>query len=188
MTAEAHSAMDEQVGDDIVAVLEDQHQRVTVLLGAVKAAEGERRQELFDDLRRLLAVHETAEELVLRPVTKEIDHDVADARMEEEKQANAELAELEDLDVDSAEFEAKFSSFAAAVVEHAQNEQNQEFPRILSAKDTEERARLGRRLKKAESLAPTHPHPSTAGSTSAQMMAGPFVSMVDRVKDTMNGS
>ncbi len=188
MTAEAHSARDEQVGDDILAVLEDQHQRITVLLGMVKAAEGERRQEVFDDLRRLLAVHETAEELVLRPVTKKIDQDVAEARMAEEKQANADLAELEDLAVDSADFEEKFSSFTASVVEHAQNEENQEFPRVLGAKDAEERTQLGRRLKKAESLAPTHPHPTTAGSTSAQLMAGPFVSMVDRVKDAMSGS
>jgi hypothetical protein len=35
----------------------------------VKHAEGRRKQQAFDELRILLAAHETAEEMVLRPVS-----------------------------------------------------------------------------------------------------------------------
>jgi hypothetical protein len=44
---------------------------------------------------------------------------------------------------------------------------------------------MGRQLKAAESIAPTHPHPSAAGSTGAQYAAGPFASLVDRTRDVV---
>ncbi|HEY0690583.1 MAG TPA: hemerythrin domain-containing protein [Kribbella sp.] len=149
-------------------------------------ARSERKQELFDQLRALLAVHETGEEMVLRPVSKKAaGESVAEARNHEEEEANKVLKRLEEMDVDSTDFARELSAFEAAVSDHAEKEESEEFPKILASCDESKRVSLGKRLKVVESLAPTHPHPSAAGSTVAQYLTGPFASMVDRVRDAL---
>jgi hypothetical protein len=172
--------------DDIVAVLLDQHDEIKARFAAVHAAMGDERQARFDELRALLAVHETAEEMVLRPITRQIGAaDVADARNAEEAEANEVLAKLENLGVDHPEFAALFADFEADVLHHASSEEALEFPQIVANQSAEERAKLGRALRAVEKTAPTHPHPTTAGSTTAQWLVGPFASMVDRVRDAI---
>src|SRR5215218_5935923 len=74
---------------DVVRVLYQQHARIRDLFGQVKSAEGDQRKEVFKELRTLLAVHETAEEMVVRPATTDAGGKaVADARNGEEKEAN----------------------------------------------------------------------------------------------------
>jgi hemerythrin superfamily protein len=160
MTAQAGTSQDH----DVIAVLLSQHQRVKELMADVRTADGDHKRQAFDELRALLAVHETAEEMVLRPVTRSIgDAAVADARNAEENAANHVLADLEKLDPVSAEFDATFSDFEQAVLRHAQNEETEEFPRVTAQTDAERRARLGTALLRAEKMAPTHPHPGAAG-------------------------
>ena len=45
---------------------------------------------------------------------------------------------------------------------------------------------MGTQVKAAESIAPTHPHPSTAGSPVAQWAVGPIASLVDRTRDAIS--
>lgn len=172
---------------DVVRLLLEQHDRIRGLLDSVGAASGEERRQRFDELRALLAVHETAEELVLRPVSaRAAGQQVVDARNREEAEANRVLAALESLDVTGTDFETRFAAFRRAVEEHAEAEEHEEFPGVLAACDPEERKRLGDRLQVALALAPTHPHPSAAGSTAKQLVLGPFASIVDRVRDALH--
>ncbi len=171
---------------DVIRVLLEQHARIRELFEDVQSAEGEHKEHAFGELRALLAVHETAEEMVLRPVTaKTAGEQVADARNHEESEANEVLKELEKLDVGSADFDQRLASFKSAVDEHAEAEESEEFPAILAECDEDERQKMGKRLRAAESIAPTHPHPSTAGSTTAQYAVGPFASLVDRARDAI---
>jgi len=170
--------------DDILEQLLAQHEDIRRLFAETLESEGEAKQQCFDELRGLLAVHETAEEMILRPVAKRVaGKQEAEARNEEESQANKELAELEKLDVHSAEFDARLAEFQRAVEHHAQHEEREEFPGIRAACDIEERRSMGRRLRAAERIAPTHPHPRAAGSPAAQWTVGPFVALLDRAKD-----
>ncbi|MEV6247869.1 hemerythrin domain-containing protein [Streptomyces sp. NPDC051742] len=174
--------------DDILEQLLEQHERIRQLFAETMDSEGEAKQQCFDELRGLLAVHETAEEMILRPVAKRVaGKDEAEARNEEEAQANKELAALENLDVHSAEFDARLAEFQRAVEHHAQHEEREEFPRIRAECDIDDRRSMGRRLRAAERMAPTHPHPTAAGSTVAQWTMGPFASLLDRAKDAMRG-
>jgi hemerythrin superfamily protein len=174
---------------DVVRVLLEQHARIRELFEDVKTAEGVHKQHAFDELRALLAVHETAEEMVLRPVTKKTAGDeVAEARNDEEAEANEVLAELEKLDVGSTEFDSRLTEFEKAVDEHAEAEESQEFPAILSQCEEDQRQTMGRHLRAAEAIAPTHPHPSTAGSTTAQFAVGPVASLVDRTRDAIRSA
>jgi hypothetical protein len=172
---------------DVVRILLEQHAQVRDLFGRIQAAPAADRKEPFDELRALLAVHETGEELVLR--TQPDDDawkDVAHERNQEEREANRVLADLERLDPASEAFLVKLREFESAVDRHAEAEETEEFPRVLAALDVEERRKLGSRLVAVEKMAPTHPHPSAAGSVTAQALTGPFAAMVDRVRDSLS--
>jgi hemerythrin superfamily protein len=174
---------------DVIRVLLEQHARIRDLFQHVSEATGEHKQQAFDELRALLAVHETAEEMVLRPVTNDTaGKSVADARNQEESEANEVLKELEKLDVSSTEFDTRLAAFQKSVEEHAEAEENEEFPAILSACDEEKRRKMGKSVLAAEAVAPTHPHPSTAGSPKAQWAVGPFASLVDRTRDAISSA
>ena len=168
----------------ILAVLYDQHARIRELFELVKSADGAARQTAFDHLRELLAVHEAGEEMVVRPATKKIvGAEVADARNQEESEAAHVLADLEKMDVASAEFARTLAEFEQAVSDHALHEENEEFPAILAQVSAEDQQKMGGRLLKAEKTAPTHPHPGAAGSTTAQYTVGPFAALLDKAKD-----
>ena len=171
---------------DVIRILLEQHARVRELFTELKGSAGKAKQELFDELRGLLAVHETAEEMVLRPTSRRVaGESVVDARNHEEAEASKVLAALEKLDVGTPDFDKELAAFEKAVSDHADLEEQQEFPSVLAECDETERAVMGRMLRAAEAVGPTHPHPSTAGSPAAQWVAGPFASLVDRTKDAI---
>ena len=118
---------------DVVDVLVEQHEEIKSLFREVASATGVRRQELFQDLVRLLAVHETAEEEVVHPVVRSEVHGsggVVDARLTEENAAKEALAHLYELGVDHSEFDTRLQALATAVTEHATREETEEFPTL----------------------------------------------------------
>ncbi|SCK12842.1 hemerythrin domain-containing protein [Streptomyces sp. WMMB 322] len=173
--------------DDVIGILLSQHARIRDLFTDVHRAQGEAKRAKFDELRALLAVHETAEEMILRPVAeKEAGEKEADARNEEEAEANRALAELERLDIAGPRFEAKLGELERAVGEHAGREEHEEFPPLRAGCSAEQLRSMGRRLLTAEKAAPTHPHPAAAGSPAAQWAVGPFASLLDRARDALS--
>jgi hemerythrin superfamily protein len=174
---------------DVIRILLEQHARIRELFAEVQSEDGEHRQHAFDELRALLAVHETAEEMVLRPVTKKVAGDaVADARNHEEEEATKVLYELEKLDVASAEFLSLLAQLETAVTDHAEHEEREEFPLVISECDEGQRRTMGSKVKLAEKVAPTHPHPSAAGSPMAQYALGPFAALLDRSRDALKNA
>ncbi|MET9378764.1 hemerythrin domain-containing protein [Streptomyces sp. NPDC003035] len=186
-TSTAGSRYTPEAEDDILEQLLQQHDQIRQLFAETADSEGETKQQCFDELRALLAVHETAEEMILRPVAKRVaGQEEADARNDEESRANEALARLEELDVHSADFDARLLAFQQEVEAHARHEEQEEFPVIRAECDIEDRRTMGRRLRMAERMAPTHPHPGTAGSPAAQWTVGPFASLLDRAKDAFS--
>lgn len=186
---EAAAPAIEQAHGDVIAILLEQHRRIRKLFTHVKDAEGKRKQQAFDELRVLLAAHETAEEMVLRPVScKDAGAAVADARNQEEKEATRMLTILEAMDVSSAEFDRTFTEFEQAVLDHAELEEQEEFPLVLAQESRHTLVGMGAMLRAAELAAPTHPHPSTAGSPIAQWMVGPWASLIDRARDAIKAA
>ena len=175
---------------DVIRVLLEQHARIRALFTDVKSAMGGHKRQAFDELRALLAVHETAEEMVLRPISKGAAGEaVVTARNKEEQEATKVLKDLERMDVASDLFGRKIAMLETMVLQHAENEENQEFPQVLAQCDPEMRQSMGKALKGAEAIAPTHAHPSTAGeSAAAHVVIGPFISLVDRARDAISRS
>ncbi|HEX4789814.1 MAG TPA: hemerythrin domain-containing protein [Actinospica sp.] len=167
-----------------LAILQEQHGEIRNLLNQVADGTGVHRQNAFDALRELLAAHEAAEELVLRPAARRItSRAVASARGGEERQIAGMLAELERLDVDSRAFDEVFGKLAEAVVMHTWLEEAEEFPALESRWSEEQHERLGAWIRRAVALAPTHPHPLVTGSSVAQWTVGPFAALLDRARD-----
>ena len=122
-----------QVGD-IVDVLRGQHEEIKRAVARFQAASGEARGQLFGELADMLHAHETGEQQVVHPVTRQDatgGRQVAADRIEEERQAEKALAELRALGVDHPTFGDKFAVFHQAVLTHAAAEERQEFTRLL---------------------------------------------------------
>src|SRR5215211_1534048 len=152
------------------------------------ASSPEAREKAFLDLRRLLAVHETAEEMVVHPrVRREVEggDEIVDSRLQEEHDAKEQLSSIENLDIASQQFIDEFTKLQQAVIDHAEHEENEEFPKLQRELDSAERERLAKAVRAAEAIAPTRPH---AGVESAKLnfAVGPFASMLDRARDAIN--
>jgi len=115
--------------DEVIAFLKAQHNLIEDMFDQVLyASDPQAREKPFVQLRQLLAVHETAEEMVVHPrVRREVDaaDSIVDARLEEE---------------------------------HASHEETYEFPKLERQLDADELKRLTSAVRAAEAIAPTRPH------------------------------
>jgi hemerythrin superfamily protein len=171
---------------DVVQVLLDQHEQIKTLFADVRDAEGVRKRELFEELVRLLAIHESAEEIVVHPrARREIQagDDVVSARLDEEQGAKRSLVALYDLGVDHPTFDRRLAELARAVSEHAANEEAEEF-RYLRENVSPQRLReMAGAVQVAESMAPSRPHPDAGSSAAANLVGGPPLALFDRLRD-----
>jgi hemerythrin superfamily protein len=178
-----------QTPTDVVRFLVRQHEQIKSLFAETVAASGKAREQAFVELRRLLAVHETAEEEIVHPRAKRKipnGDNIVYARLDEEHEAKTVLSELEKLDVDTDSFTDMLTKLRDAVVEHAEREENQEFVRLEQELGDDELERMGRAAQLAEAIAPTRPHAGVESQV-ANLFAGPFAAMVDRARDTIIG-
>jgi hemerythrin superfamily protein len=181
----ADSVFPEGSDVDVVDLLLTQHARIEEQFLLVVGAQGKDRQEAFDDLVRLLAMHETAEEEVVHPLSRTIADDgdgIVDERLQEERQAKEMLKELVDADVDSDGFETSLLLLRNAVLTHARHEERYEFPQLRAKVPADRLRGLAGVVRAAEAAAPTRPHPG-AESAIANLVAGPALAVADRARD-----
>ncbi len=136
-----------QSTDDVVKFLKGQHNLIKDMFEEVfSASDPKAREKAFVELRQLLAVHETAEEMVVHPRARQeiADGDeIVDARLHEEHEAKEQLSKLESMDVSSKEFIDELTKFRDAVIDHAEHEENEEFNKLQRKLDSDERERHG---------------------------------------------
>lgn len=172
---------------DVIAFLRLQHQEIETLLNKVSLTRGSERQNAFFELRRLLAIHETAEEIVIHPESRSVLPDgenIVRQRLQEEADMKKVLSRLETLDADSPEFEAMFNDLKWSVISHAELEETEEFDPLYAVLDHSRLETLKGRLQMAEKIAPTRAHPGAGESATGNLLAGPFIAIVDRIRDS----
>jgi hemerythrin superfamily protein len=178
-----------QSAQDVVDFLMAQHAQIKQLFADVTKRSGSERAAAFTELRRLLAVHETAEEEIVHPRARhEIagGEEIVEARLREENEAKTALAELEKMDdVDSTQWETKFGKLHAAVLAHAEAEERDEFAMLAADLDDTQLQRMRRAVELAEKMAPTRPHAGVE-SAAANLLVGPFAAMLDRARDAIS--
>lgn len=169
---------------DVVDLLRAQHGRIRDLFDLVMKSDGKERTDAFRDLVRLLAVHETAEEEIIHPMARSLPggDGIVDDRLEEEREAKELLSELDGMDTADPGFLPKLDKLRIAVLTHARAEERYEFDRLKDQWSPAQLKGLAAAVRAAEAIAPTHPHPGTESAT-GNMLAGPFVAVMDRVRD-----
>lgn len=170
---------------DVVELLMTQHTQIKDLFSRLGMATGDQRRELFEDLVRLLAMHETAEEEVVHPLARrhiQAGDQVVDARLHEEQDAKQMLSDMYDKGIDAPTFESDLMALRDAVVAHATHEENEEFPYLRQSVDPGQLRSVATAVRAAEATAPTRPHP-TAQTATANMMLGPPLAVFDRMRD-----
>jgi hemerythrin superfamily protein len=173
---------------NVVDLLLDQHNQIKELFREVAVARGAHKRECFQDLVRLLAVHETAEELVVHPAARRAVNggdQVVESRLHEEDEAKHVLADLYDMGVDDPRFDTAFATFAQSVVDHATHEEQEEFRYLRQNLPEEKLERMAGAVRAAEATAPTRPHPGAGESATANLFVGPPAALFDRMRDAV---
>jgi hypothetical protein len=109
---------------------------------------------------------------------------VVDPRLKEEHDAKELLSQIEKLDVTSQEFIDELVKLRDAVLDHAEQEENDEFPYLERELDTDDLKRMTTAVRAAQAIAPTRPHPGVE-SAKLNFAVGPFASMLDRARDAI---
>jgi hemerythrin superfamily protein len=138
---------------DALTLLTADHNRVRGLFARFKEAkESENTLTMRDIATRIgeeLEIHTTIEEEIFYPeVTGLSDevHDLVNEGLEEHHVAKTLLAELAAIEPGGEDWVAKVTVLIEAVEHHAEEEEQEMFPGIRSAMDTEGRDALGERL------------------------------------------
>jgi hemerythrin superfamily protein len=170
---------------DVVDLLLVQHARIEELFTLAVGTEGDAKRAAFDDLVRMLAVHETAEEEVVHPLSRGLADGgdaMVDDRLAEERQAKEMLAALTEAGPDGDGFDDALLLLRDAVLTHARYEERYEFPQLRAKVPAERLHSLATAVRAAEALAPTRPHPG-AESATANLVTGPALAVADRARD-----
>jgi hemerythrin-like domain-containing protein len=173
---------------DVVTLVRRQHDDIRRLFDEVEAARPNRRSEAFQPLVRLLAVHETAEELVIYPSLLLVGSQgrrAAAARKAEEDAAKKHLAALESSDPRSSGFLAELRAFRVEVEAHADAEDTEILPLLEQHRSAAELQVMEAAFKTAEMIAPTHAHRFAPESAIGNLLLGPAVAVVDRIRDLL---
>jgi hemerythrin superfamily protein len=175
------------IAPDVVDVLTADHRDVTALIGEIwSVRDPMMRRDLTDTAISELVRHAVAEEMYVYPAMrkyledgeKSVEHDV-----EEHKQLERAMKELEGLEVSSPEFDDTLRKLQEVLTDHVQDEESEQFPELRRRIPHEQLVEMAEKVEKAKKLAPTRPHPSAPNSELFHKLAGPGVGMVDRLKD-----
>jgi hemerythrin superfamily protein len=109
----------------------------------------------------------------------------AEARKAEEDEAKSLLSDLEKIGMDGEGFDAQLETVRLAVLDHAAAEEREVFPLLRQSMDADTLRSMRNALEAAEAMAPAHPHPHGPESAIGNLIVGPFVAVVDKVRDAL---
>jgi hypothetical protein len=189
---DANGAVTPGPQDDVVDLLLAQHAQIEEFFLLAAGGNGAARRDAFNNLVRLLAVHETAEEEVIHPLARNLPGAGGDAlvddRLDEERQAKEMLKQLVDGGgVDADGFDTGLVLLRDAVLRHARHEERYEFTRLRQHVPAGRLRSLAAAVRAAEAVAPTRPHPG-AESATANAVLGLPLAVLDRVRDAVRSA
>jgi hemerythrin superfamily protein len=176
---------------DLVTRIRDDHELIRTRFSLLEDAAPTERGPLFRELVALLAQHEAVESIVLHPTVR--DHvpggeRLAEDRLAEEQESEERLAELDAMDPTSDVFFAALRTLRQEVLEHAEAEEREVFPRLREHVDTATLEELGTRYEQLKATAPTRPHPESGQGPLSNLFGGPVLGMVDRIRDAFRSA
>jgi hemerythrin-like domain-containing protein len=180
-----------ETSEDVVDVLISDHRDVTALIANIwSVADPMIRRDLTDTAISELVRHAVAEEMYVYPAMKKhlpdgdkaVEHDI-----EEHKDLERAMKQLEAADVSSAEFDKALRELESLLTHHVEDEESEQFPELRRRIPREELVELAGKVETAKKLAPTRPHPAAPNSELFHKLVGPGVGLVDRLRDKLTG-
>jgi Hemerythrin HHE cation binding domain len=171
---------------DVVDLLERQHEQIR--RGFAKVARGgPDRDRDWMALRRLLAVHEGAEEAHVHPLARKKvpggKHVIASRKLEE-RAAKKLLRALDRLGPRHPRFDELLPELRTAVLAHAKREEREEFRPLRQTVTLPRRKVAKLNAKVTQALGPTRPHPAV-NSQLGNKLAAPVAGPLDRARDVV---
>ncbi len=177
---------------NVIELLQRDHSEVDELFRRVNLSD---KPESIDELTKQivhdLSVHAAVEEQFVYPLIRaKVDGGsaLADEAIEEHQQAKRLLADLEKLDAGSAEHSATMQELIGSIRHHVEEEEGDLFPKLRAEVSEGTLDKMGALVEQAKKVVPTHPHPLVPGTATAQLLAGPWAAMADKVRDVLGGS
>ena len=126
-------------GNDAVEILMNDHQVIKTLLTELTSAMGPRREQVMEQLKGVLTIHNATEENLVYPAIDKVAGSKLEAQhlYHETAEADTLLFELDSMlkERDETDFGAKAEKFADAVRHHIQEEEQKAFPRLQENAD-----------------------------------------------------
>jgi hypothetical protein len=173
---------------EVVALLSSQHEQIRELFDGALEADADGRRQSFAELRYAVAMHESADYVVIHPRLRQViggSADLIDALMLEELAIERALGDLEGIPLQTDHFRVELARLRDMIAEHIRHEDADEFP-LLNQLDPLEGRRLARAVQTLSGLAISgsegeYPHADLAPG-SPNMMVGPFAAILDRAR------
>ena len=132
---------------DAIELLETQHSDIDALFARLEKGGGKARQQIFDDLADLLAIHASIEELHFYPAVKTAgaDSDVEHSS-EEHLDIKRKLSVCMGTKIDSAKFAERLRALKQEVQHHVGEERSELFPKVRRLFDGDQLEALGQEM------------------------------------------
>lgn len=172
---------------DVIKLLENDHSDVSEKFRRFNIADkAETKDEIAKEIVHDLSVHAAIEELFFYPLVRlKLDGETADHAIEEHAEVKRLLADVEKSEAGSAAHQSAMDQIIESVRHHIEEEETDVFSEIQEKTDSATLERLGSMMETAKKTVPTHPHPLVPGTATAQLMAGPWAAIVDKVRDAL---
>jgi hemerythrin superfamily protein len=132
------------MANDVISLIELDHARMRDAMSRLAESEDEdERCALWAQIAGDLPAHEEAEQQTVYIALAKEDESLVESRLHEEDEAHALLDAMKDLPPVGEPFERKFKELAAAVLKHADEEEESVLPK-LRERPREELLELGR--------------------------------------------
>jgi hemerythrin superfamily protein len=144
------------------------------------------RRDVVREISRELAQHANLEERYLYPLVREALPDADELlgdHLEEHREVEQMLSRLEDLEPSDERFHQAVMAVAGKVREHIRQEEEETLPRLRAVVPPERLRDAGAKVDKARDMVPTRPHPSSPSTPALNMVVGPIIGLVDRIRD-----
>lgn len=179
-------------GRDVISVLTGDHREVEEMFVRIEqlAPGSPERKRLADLVVRELVRHAEAEEVYVYPAFRRFLPDgdaIADREIDEHSAAERSMKELERLGADDPAFDRLLAQLMTEVREHVAEEEGDYFPLLAAHAPAADLETLGRAVTTVKKVVPTRPHPATPDRPPLNVMLGPAVGLVDRVRDLVGG-
>ena len=176
---------------DVTTILTTDHREMLELLAQIhETTDSEQRRDLADAATAEIMRHSVAEEMHVYPAMEEHLPDGA-KEVEHDKQEHDELVQvmkkLENAEASSQEFLDLVGELEKLLEHHANDEENDQFPKLRAHLSQEQLNEMGEKVEMAKKMAPTRPRPSAPHSELFHKTVGPGIGMVDRLRDKLMG-